>query len=283
MRDIGIAVRKVLTDEQYLRLLEKFWRAMCDIDREEHAALIISRLVYLKEVADVNLIERLRLLGVAASIRGRQLMHAYDELRGLCTEKPGQATYWYVLSALVGLHKNGKNRNLAKTTFKFTNRLCAKNPGDLPCLLSVGNGFYESGSYRCAEAIYLQAYTIRPNEAMISLLLALVYLHMGQARRIRNRGECILKGLTFLQEYRHLRENGCAEVKAEVLYNCARFYHFCNLVHVAAPLYEQVLAIDLRGAKKDISRDAAYNLVRLYSSVGSRANANRVIKSHLQF
>uniref|UniRef100_A0A7S2ZGK1 General transcription factor 3C polypeptide 3 n=1 Tax=Rhodosorus marinus TaxID=101924 RepID=A0A7S2ZGK1_9RHOD len=148
MRDVGIAVRKVLTDEQYLDLLEKFWRAMCDIDREEQAALIVSRLVYLKEVADVNLIERLRLLGVAASIRGRQLMHAYDELRGLCTEQPDQATYWYVLSALVGLHKNGKRRNLAKATFKFTNRLCAKNPGVLPCLLSVGNGFYESGSYR---------------------------------------------------------------------------------------------------------------------------------------
>jgi len=282
MRDVGIAVRKVLTDEQYLCLLEKFWEAMCRANREEEAASIISRLVYLKEVSDDGLVLKLRLLGVAASLRGNQLMHAYDELRKLCVEYSDQPTFWYVLNGIIGLVSAQKEKRLSIATFKFMSRLAQKT-SSLPCVLSIGNSFMSNNTYRCAEAMYIRAYTMRPTEPLLSLLLAIAYLHLSQGRRIQNRAECLMKGFTFLSEYRRLRQDGSTKARTEVLYNFARYFHFCNLLHIAAPLYEDVLATDVLMLDKKVHRDAAYNLVQLYTSCGAHENANRIVYSYLQF
>lgn len=135
----------------------------------------------------------------------------------------------------------------------------------------------------CAEVMYLRAYVMEPDEPLISFLLALTYAHISQARRAIHKPMSILQALTFLSEYRRLRDDGSDDVNAEISYNFGRFYQYCNLPHLAAPLYEQVLTLANMSSTKDLRRDAAYNLAQLYSDAGATKHAIRIISKYLQF
>lgn len=70
------------------------------------------------------------------------------ELRVLCTERPDQATFWYILGSLVDKISPPNDKRLYNSTFKFSSRLLRKAPNSLPCILTLGNNLYSSGSYR---------------------------------------------------------------------------------------------------------------------------------------
>ena len=127
-------------------------------------------------------------------------------------------------------------------------------------------------------ACLFRSFKLAPRQPLTCLALGCALSQHAMSRGASgDRHGAVLAAFGFLQRYAALRGN-----PAEASYNCARALHHLGLVHLAAPLYERALEeAEGGGGGDDPSREAAYNLSRIYMASGANNLARQLLRRYL--
>ena len=132
---------------------------------------------------------------------------------------------------------------------------------DVALLVLYGHILYSGGSFYPALNYFFRAYALDDQNPGILLSIGLCYIHHSLKRQSENRQYLIMQGLSFMNEYRRVREKGGTLLveKQEMEYNYARVWHGLGLAHLAVQGYERVLEIgeQLRQEQSQTDGDVA--------------------------
>jgi general transcription factor 3C polypeptide 3 (transcription factor C subunit 4) len=178
---------------------------------------------------------------------------------------------------------------------------------DVALLALYGHLLYTGNSFTNALNYLFRAYALDPNNPVILLSIGLSYIHNSLKRQAENRHYMILQGLSFMQEYRLVRERSSVpQERQEMEFNFARVYQLLGLGHLAVQGYEKCLAIGeeiealsqrqgQNGSQKgdgsshagqssepeSFTREAAYALQTVYALSGELGMAKQVTERWL--
>ncbi|CAG7926122.1 unnamed protein product [Penicillium olsonii] len=116
---------------------------------------------------------------------------------------------------------------------------------DIALLVLYGHILYSGNSFYPALNYFFRAYALDDQNPAVLLSIALSYIHHSLKRQSENRHYAIMQGLSFMHEYRLVREKPGALLseRQEMEFNFARVYHSLGLAHLAVEKYELVLEI----------------------------------------
>ncbi|ODH21706.1 hypothetical protein ACO22_05629 [Paracoccidioides brasiliensis] len=174
---------------------------------------------------------------------------------------------------------------------------------DVSLLVLYGHILYAGASFTNALNYFFRAYALAPENPMVLLSIGLSYIHHSLKRQSDNRHYLIMQGLSFMQEYRRVREKSpIPQERQEVEFNFARVWQMLGLMHLAVRGYQRCLAFsgeigaererfkkqkematavgdgtsDKRVWVEDFSREAAFALQCLYSFSGETKLAKEI-------
>jgi general transcription factor 3C polypeptide 3 (transcription factor C subunit 4) len=163
---------------------------------------------------------------------------------------------------------------------------------DVALLVLYGHCLYAGQSYAYSLNYFYRAHALDPENSMITLTLALGYLHYAMKRQSENRQLLIVQGLSFLQAYHASRCKSQRAVEMqEAEFNVGKAYHMLSLNHLALPYYERVLGLSEvvqkeRGERgeawtEDYAKEAAYALQGIWMLSGQVELAREVTEKWL--
>lgn len=115
---------------------------------------------------------------------------------------------------------------------------------DVPLLVLYGHILYTGSSFPSALNYFFRAYALDPENPVVLLSIGLSYIHQAIKRQAENRHYMIMQGLSFMQEYRRVREQSSVpQERQEMEFNFARVYHTLGLSHLAVRGYEKCLSL----------------------------------------
>ncbi|CAF3984123.1 unnamed protein product, partial [Adineta steineri] len=163
---------------------------------------------------------------------------------------------------------------------KFCVRSLQKRPNSPILHHMVGNFALIGGTYRLAIIHYMKLFRLTPDEPLVSLLLAISFVHVACQKYAYSRHQRVLHALAFLKQYRNLRGE-CTET----YYNIGRLMHFLSLHYAAAYFYHKCLETespindsnDIYGLKYQ----AAYNLALIYKASKNEKFARHIIRTYM--
>ncbi|CAF0965331.1 unnamed protein product [Adineta ricciae] len=163
---------------------------------------------------------------------------------------------------------------------KFCVRSLQKRPNSPILHHMVGNFALIGGTYRLAIIHYMKLFRLTPDEPLVSLLLAISFVHVACQKYAYSRHQRVLHALAFLKQYRNLRGE-CTET----YYNIGRLMHFLSLHYAAAYFYHKCLETespivdehDIYGMKYQ----AAYNLALIYKASKNEKFARHIIRTYM--
>jgi general transcription factor 3C polypeptide 3 (transcription factor C subunit 4) len=163
---------------------------------------------------------------------------------------------------------------------RLLSRLASRNVANAAIPLAHGAALAAeaSGPTPASLACLFRSFKLAPRQPLTCLALGCALSQHALSRgAVGDRHGAVLAAFGFLQRYAALRGN-----PAEASYNCARALHHLGLVHLAAPLYERALEeAEGGGGGDDISREAAYNLSRIYMASGASNLARQLLRRYL--
>ncbi|KAJ5788676.1 Tetratricopeptide-like helical [Penicillium paradoxum] len=116
---------------------------------------------------------------------------------------------------------------------------------DIALLVLYGHMLYSGNSFYPALNYFFRAYALDDQNPAVLLSIALSFIHHSLKRQSDNRHYLIMQGLSFMHEYRLVRERpGTLLVeKQEMEFNSARVWHSLGLAHLAVEGYDRVLQL----------------------------------------
>ncbi|KAE8348901.1 hypothetical protein BDV28DRAFT_142472 [Aspergillus coremiiformis] len=116
---------------------------------------------------------------------------------------------------------------------------------DIALLVLYGHILYSGNSFIPALNYFFRAYALDDQNPAVLLSIALCYIHHSLKRQSENRHFMIMQGLTFLHEYRRVREQpgGLLQERQEMEFNYARVWHTLGLSNLAVESYKRVLEL----------------------------------------
>ena len=116
---------------------------------------------------------------------------------------------------------------------------------DVALLVLYGHILYSGSSFYSALNYFFRAYALDRENPMVLLSIALSFIHHSLKRQSDNRHYLIMQGLSFMQEYRRVREKEgtLIQERQEMEFNIARVWHLLGLAHLAVPGYRRVLEL----------------------------------------
>lgn len=116
---------------------------------------------------------------------------------------------------------------------------------DIALLVLYGHILYSGNSFLPALNYLFRAYALDDQNPCVLLSIALCYIHQSLKRQSENRHYQIMQGLSFMEEYRRVRERegSLLQERQEMEFNYARVWHTLGLNHLAVEGYRRVLAI----------------------------------------
>lgn len=116
---------------------------------------------------------------------------------------------------------------------------------DVALLVLYGHILYSGNSFYPALNYFFRAYDLDDQNPAVLLSIALCYIHHSLKRQSDNRHYLIMQGLSFMHEYRRVRERkgSLLQERQEMEFNFARVWHLLGLAHLAIEGYQRVLAI----------------------------------------
>lgn len=116
---------------------------------------------------------------------------------------------------------------------------------DIALLVLYGHILYSGGSYYPALNYFFRAYALDSENPAVLLSIALSYINTSFKRQSDNRHFLIMQGLSFMHEYRRVREKPWTllQEKQEMEFNFARVWHGLGLTHLAIDGYEKALKL----------------------------------------
>jgi general transcription factor 3C polypeptide 3 (transcription factor C subunit 4) len=133
---------------------------------------------------------------------------------------------------------------------------------DIALLVLYGHILYSGNSFYPALNYFFRAYALDDQNPAVLLSIGLSYIHHSLKRQCENRHYLIMQGLSFMDEYRRVREKpgSLLSEKQEMEFNFARVYHSLGLAHLAVEGYERALKlgeqIQLEAKQKSLSEPA---------------------------
>ena len=136
---------------------------------------------------------------------------------------------------------------------------------------------------------FYRAYALDRTNPMITLSLALGYIHYAIKRQSENRHYLLLQGISFLSAYYDTRrESEVPAERQEAEFNVGRTYHMMGLTHLAIPHYEKCLDMDVEfkdstdgSFVEKFTVEAAFALQILWASNGEMGLAREVTEKWL--
>lgn len=116
---------------------------------------------------------------------------------------------------------------------------------DSALLVLYGHMLYSGGSFYPALNYFFRAYALDDQNPGVLLSIALSYINHSFKRQSENRHFLIMQGLSFMDEYRRVREKpgSLLQERQEMEFNFARVYHGLGLTHLAIEAYNKVLKL----------------------------------------
>ena len=170
---------------------------------------------------------------------------------------------------------------VAKQT-RLLGRLASRHVANAAIPLAQGAALAAEGGGPTAASLacLFRAFKLAPRQPLTCLLLGCALCQHALSRGAAgDRHGAVLSAFGFLQRYAALRGH-----PAEASYNCARALHHLGLLHLAAPVYERALeeaADGGGGSADDISKEAAFNLSRIYIASGAHNLARQLMRTYL--
>lgn len=145
--------------------------------------------------------------------------------------RPARQTIWKERASLTTKDENG-------------NPIPAKDL-DIALLVLYGHILYSGGSYYPALNYFFRAYALDNENPAVLLSIALCYINTSFKRQSDNRHFLIMQGLSFMHEYRRVREKPgtLPQERQEMEFNFARVWHGLGLSNLAIEGYEKVLKL----------------------------------------
>ncbi|KAK6455198.1 RNA pol III initiation factor TFIIIC subunit [Scheffersomyces xylosifermentans] len=155
-----------------------------------------------------------------------------------------------------------------------------------PDLLYVYANLLGGSRSYVSSVVYLnRAYKKYDKDPMICLVLGLAHVHRSMQRLSTNRHIQLLQGISYILEYRDLREkNATVYELQEIEYNLGRLFHMLGLSSLAVFHYDKVLSYHDNisdDSAYDLSIDAAYNLTLIYNINGNSQLARMITEKFL--
>ncbi|KAK1433400.1 hypothetical protein QVD17_10310 [Tagetes erecta] len=279
----------LLKDEDQLTLIVELCKGLVSVKKYWEALEIITASLKLAQnVLSTEKQEELRALGAQIAYNIDGPTNGWDCARYIVTQNPYSFAAWNCYYKIMLRSRLDKHN-------KFLHDKFLKHEDCVPVLLIKGHQFTMHSQHQAAASLYLKAYKLMPDNALINLCVGTALINLALGLRLHNKHQCVLQGLAFLYNNLRLSENS-----QEALYNLARAYHHVGLVSIAATYYEKVLAVhqkdhpipklpnddgtetvdELKPGYCDLKREAAYNLHLIYTSSGSIDLARQVLKDH---
>ena len=116
---------------------------------------------------------------------------------------------------------------------------------DVALLTLYGHILYSGNSFYPALNYFFRAYSLDPENPAVLLSIAGSYLHHSLKRQSENRHYLIMEGLSFMHEYRRVREKegSLLQERQEMEFNFGRVYHMLGLAHLAVEGYHKALEL----------------------------------------
>ncbi|OHT07607.1 hypothetical protein TRFO_24178 [Tritrichomonas foetus] len=171
---------------------------------------------------------------------------------------------------------------------KFLIRTLAKLPDCAPLQLMLGNHSQSTVWFDHAITQYLNVYKDRPEEPIVSLLLAAAYLSKAYVRTQSNTRKSVLCSYACIRKYFDARS---LDYQAEADYNLGRFYQTLKMYPHAERMYRKVLEepvdyeciaddTDKHRERFSLKYDAAFNLALIYQE-SDPLEAKRIYRKYL--
>ncbi|KAL4884513.1 hypothetical protein BJY04DRAFT_225696 [Aspergillus karnatakaensis] len=119
---------------------------------------------------------------------------------------------------------------------------------DIALLVLYGHILYSGNSFYPALNYFFRAYALDDKHPVVLLSIALCYIHHSMKRQSENRHYHVMQGLSFMHEYRRVREREGSPLieRQEMEYNFARVWHTLGLAHLAVEGYNRVLELGVK-------------------------------------
>ncbi|KAF7591938.1 transcription factor TFIIIC subunit tfc4 [Aspergillus hancockii] len=116
---------------------------------------------------------------------------------------------------------------------------------DVALLVLYGHILYSGNSFLPALNYFFRAYAMDDQNPAVLLSIALCYIHHSLKRQSENRHFMIMQGLSFMHEYRRVREQAGSllQERQEMEFNFARVWHTLGLNNLAVEGYQRVLEL----------------------------------------
>ncbi|PLB46637.1 TPR-like protein [Aspergillus steynii IBT 23096] len=116
---------------------------------------------------------------------------------------------------------------------------------DVALLVLYGHILYSGNSFVPALNYLFRAYDLDDQNPAVLLSIGLCYIHQSLKRQSENRHYLIMQGLSFMHEYRRVREQKGTlfSERQEMEFNFARVWHMLGIAHLAVEGYEKVLTL----------------------------------------
>lgn len=141
-------------------------------------------------------------------------------------------------------HSIWKERATLSTRDEAGEPIAAKSL-DIALLVLYGHMLYSGNSFYPALNYFFRAYALDDQNPAVLLSIALSFIHHSLKRQSENRHYLIMQGLSFMHEYRLVREKPGTLLpeKQEMEFNFARVWHSLGLAHLAIDGYDRVLKL----------------------------------------
>ncbi|KAL5339130.1 hypothetical protein BJX70DRAFT_408376 [Aspergillus crustosus] len=119
---------------------------------------------------------------------------------------------------------------------------------DIALLVLYGHILYSGNSFYPALNYFFRAYALDDQNPVVLLSIGLCFIHHSMKRQSENRHYHIMQGLSFMNEYRRVRERPGTPLveRQEMEFNYARVWHTLGLAHLAVEGYNRVLDLSVK-------------------------------------
>jgi general transcription factor 3C polypeptide 3 (transcription factor C subunit 4) len=269
----------LLTTDEWWSIFSKTCKALHKVGRRE----LVLHFIYCADVSkklEPHRNELLLMGSYTCLITGDD--NLFDFMRMLYFRKSDFPLFWNLFNSIPPSNRQQK----------FVLRQVIKNPTNMSLIRISANYSLMNGSYKFALAQYEVAYRSDPNDYLLCLCIAVVYVHLLVQKNAQCRNTLALQSICFLYKYLKLR-GPCQES----YFNVGRLFHQLGLLHIACHYYKLVLSLepevpfnnlqdeeneqDVGDQVRDLRRAAAFNLSLIYRHSGNKQLALHYIRHYI--
>lgn len=190
----------------------------------------------------------------------------------------------FFLRQLKAFDASSSSQNISGMATITATKNIPRSFGNLELLYVYANLLGGARSYTSSIVYLTKAYKAYSQDPLLCFVLGLGHVHRAMQRMSTNRHIQLLQGMSYLLEYKEIREKGASDYELqEVEFNFGRLFHMLGLPSIAINHYEKALSFQdkLEDSDYDLLMEAAHNLSLIYIYSGNTALARKITERYL--